>query len=80
MYHGSLKDRRYWDRNFIFDGINDNIHDLIILNECGVFEWKTQDLVDHWNPIIWKYFKHRNDDNDTETEKKYDQLKVADYT
>jgi hypothetical protein len=63
MYHGSLKNRKYWERNFIFNSIDGNIHDLIKLNDDGVFEWKTQELIDEWNPIMLKYFKERGDDD-----------------
>jgi hypothetical protein len=77
MYHGSLKNRNYWERNFIFGSIDDNIHNLIMVNTDGVFEWKTQDLVDHWNPVILKYFKDRDDD-DIGTEKDDNHVTLVD--
>jgi hypothetical protein len=63
MYHGSFKNRNYWERNFMFSSIDNNVHDLITVNSDGVFEWKTQDLVDHWNQVMLKYFKDRDDDD-----------------
>jgi len=63
LYHGSLKNRQYWNRNFIFNSIDKNIHELITINKYGVFEWKTKDLLDTWNPVMLKYFKSRSDDD-----------------
>lgn len=63
LYHGSLDNRNYWNRNFIFNRIPSNIHELITTNKDGVFEWKTTELLDTWNPIMLSYFKARSDDD-----------------
>jgi hypothetical protein len=63
LYHGTLKNRQYWDRNFIFKTLNGDIQDFIIENVDGVFEWKTQKLLDTWNPAMLEYFKNRCDDD-----------------
>jgi hypothetical protein len=63
LYHGSLTNRQYWNRNSIFNTIDSNIHTLITANKDGVFEWKTKDLLATWNPVMLNYFKTRADDD-----------------
>lgn len=63
LYHGSLENRQYWNRNFIFNSIDSNVHKLITTNKDGVFEWKTKELSDTWNPVMLNYFKSRCDDD-----------------
>jgi hypothetical protein len=63
LYHGSLTNRQYWNRNTIFNSIDSNIHKLITTNKDGVFEWKTKELLDKWNPVMLNYFKARSDDD-----------------
>jgi hypothetical protein len=63
LYHGSLTNRQYWNRNFIFNTIDKNIDELITTNKDGVFEWNTKELLDTWNPVMLAYFKSRFDDD-----------------
>lgn len=63
LYHGSLTNRKYYDRNFILDSLSGNIFDLVEKNAEGIFEWKDSTYRDKWNPIMLNYFVERMDDD-----------------
>lgn len=63
LYHGSLKNRKYWDRNFLFNEVDGDISHLMTTNEYGLFEWKTPEIKLKWNKIIFRYFSERDDDD-----------------
>ena len=63
LYHGSLKKRKYWDRNFLFKDIEGDISKWITTNADGVFEWKTATDTEKWNEVILEHFSERKDDD-----------------
>lgn len=63
LYHGTSKNRKYWDRNFMMNELNGELFDLIHENKYGVFEWKDIADRDKWNPIFIKHFIERKDDD-----------------
>jgi len=63
LYHGSLKNRSYWNRNFLFDEIQEDVSNHLITNEYGLFEWKSQEMKQKWGKVIYKYFVDRKDDD-----------------
>jgi hypothetical protein len=63
LHHGNLKNRKYWERNRLFDELSGEIHDLITTNKDGVFEWKTAEDREKWNKVMFEYFSQRGDDD-----------------
>jgi hypothetical protein len=63
LYHGSLTNRKYYDRNFILNDLIGNIFDVVEKNAEGVLEWKDESHRDKWNPIMLNYFTERMDDD-----------------
>jgi len=63
LYHGSLTNRKYWDRNFIFKEIAVDLSYLIRMNDDGVFEWRSEEDNKKWNPILLQHFTERKDDD-----------------
>jgi hypothetical protein len=57
MYHGSLKNRQYYDRYVAFKQYN-NIEDIISTNKDGVYELIVPELNQH----MLNFFKTRQDD------------------
>ena len=62
LYHGSRKNRQYTERHKLLDTPED-IRALIKINKEGVYEWRDKKK---WNPIFFKYFMDRKDDEDDE--------------
>ena len=60
LFHGHRKNRKYQERYQILKNYNDDIHDLIFINDDGVFEWKQPDL---FNSKFLEYFISRGDDD-----------------
>lgn len=62
LYHGALQNRQYWQRNFLFDDLQEDVVHHIITNDYGLFEWKSPQMKEKWNKVIHKYFMDRDDD------------------
>lgn len=58
LYHGSRKKRQYSERHHLLD-VSQDIQDMIVLNDDGVYEWKDP----KWNVVLFEYFKNREDDD-----------------
>jgi hypothetical protein len=63
LYHGSLTKRQYWERNAILDALDSDISNFLIINECGLFEWKEKKARGHFNKLMYRYFIDRDDDD-----------------
>lgn len=62
LYHGSLTKRQYWERNAILDNIDGNVSQDLVLNACGLYEWKVKKERDVFNKLMYRHFIDRDDD------------------
>lgn len=65
LYHGSRENRQYADRHKMLN-IKGDIHEYIEKNQEGVWEWKDKT---RWNFMYLDYFKKRDDDSLSLSEK-----------